>query len=605
MARSNRVERKLWEMRKTFGLGLIPLLCVLTLRGIGSPALASHQRPLGSDPGSRGPLAVTRIEYDAGITPIVYLGGAYPEELRGSIHLPSGQGPFPLVVFLHGMFETCRYGDAYESIGYPCPDTPITTPMNSFEGFDYIAEALASHGYIVVSVSANGTNTYTAQTIAEGAEGRARLLAKTLDLLAAWNANSGPSPVDGNLVGKIDLTRIGMMGHSRGGEGVARFVTYNRERIGGPRYPGVRAVLGLAATDFVLREVTGVVYGTILPLCDGDVYPQDGAKTFEHGRKLDRRSSHARVQWILRGGNHNAFNTVWAPIDDAFYNADPPSDSCNPQSPASIRLSNEEQQEIGQTLLAGFFRRYVGGETTFDPLMTGAASLPFDECPATLPCEEVLRTSYIAPWSHRAPVSNLLGKTPKRLTAEGGTIRATGFDDYEVCDPTPVVYYLWEQVQGELCPTVPNRSWTPQFTLAWDQRANWKAELVGASASPTAGSSLHLRVAINQSDPRNPATGQDFDVRLTDRQENSAVVLAASFTNALQPVSEWAFDDRIDGFLFNEPLRAPNIILSDVRIPLGAFAGINTSALSRLELSFGTRTPTGSIQLADVAFQVS
>src|SRR5688572_29660177 len=142
-------------MRKARGPALVLLLCLLNLAGIGPPAIASHQRPLRSEPGGEGPHAVTRIEYDAGITPIVYLGGAYPEELRGSIHLPSGRGPFPLVLFLHGMFETCRYADAFENIGYPCPETPITTPVNSFEGYDYIARPLASNGYVVVSVSAN------------------------------------------------------------------------------------------------------------------------------------------------------------------------------------------------------------------------------------------------------------------------------------------------------------------------------------------------------------------------------------------------------------------------------------------------------------------
>ena len=73
------------------------------------------------DPGTPGPLAVTREEYnfgDAAFQPSDFPG---PVELIASIHYPTNlsAGPFPVVVLLHGRHATCFKGGS-ALLQWPC-----------------------------------------------------------------------------------------------------------------------------------------------------------------------------------------------------------------------------------------------------------------------------------------------------------------------------------------------------------------------------------------------------------------------------------------------------------------------------------------------------
>src|SRR4029077_1676290 len=164
------------------------------------------------DPAQWGPYPYTRIEYDAGPTlvddPSSHV--TYPQELMGSLHIPEGAGPFPVIVLLHGRHSTCAVA-GQEAVGSPCPDTPATSDIRSYQGYDYLAENLASHGYLVMSVDANAVNSYDTATQDSGGNQRAEILARSLDLLAKWNTQPGPQPIGTLLVDKVDLSRIGMM----------------------------------------------------------------------------------------------------------------------------------------------------------------------------------------------------------------------------------------------------------------------------------------------------------------------------------------------------------------------------------------------------------
>jgi hypothetical protein len=107
---------------------------------------------------------------------------------------------------------------------------------------------------------------------------------------------------------------------------------------------------------------------------------------------------------------------------------------------------------------------------------------------------------------------------------------------------------------------------------------------------------LSLRAAVNFADARNPVSNgtdpasatQDFDVVLIDRAGKSASVRAAGYGTALEP--------SVGSF-------RRHVVLNGLRIPLSEFSGVDLSRLEAVELRFGTVTPRGSIQLADVAFQ--
>jgi predicted dienelactone hydrolase len=103
----------------------------------------------------------------------------------------------------------------------------------SHRGYDYIATELASHGYFVVSINSNrGINNGNA---APGDPNliyaRGRLVLKHLQRLSDWNRGATtPGSIGVSLNGKLDLTQVGLMGHSKGGEGVR--AAYNLYRAG-------------------------------------------------------------------------------------------------------------------------------------------------------------------------------------------------------------------------------------------------------------------------------------------------------------------------------------------------------------------------------------
>jgi predicted dienelactone hydrolase len=140
---------------------------------------------------------------------------AGPASTPGSSKVqPSASGGHPVVVFLHGMHDS--------------------SDLNNAKGYDYLQKDLAEHGYVAFSIDAgkiNGLSSWNASDA--GAFARGQLLMTTLDLLRAGNAtglfNGVAMP---ELKGKLDLERVGIVGHSRGAEAVAYAVELNKQRIG-------------------------------------------------------------------------------------------------------------------------------------------------------------------------------------------------------------------------------------------------------------------------------------------------------------------------------------------------------------------------------------
>src|ERR1044071_6384042 len=134
------------------------------------------------DPGTPGPLAFTREEYDFGDTAFHPSNFPGPVELRASIHYPTNlaAGPFPVIMLLHGRHATCFNGSGGQFLEWPCSGS--RQPIPSYKGYDYVAEVLASNGYGVVSVSANGVNAVDNAVFDLGALARAELMQQHLDI---------------------------------------------------------------------------------------------------------------------------------------------------------------------------------------------------------------------------------------------------------------------------------------------------------------------------------------------------------------------------------------------------------------------------------------
>ncbi|WP_169980239.1 hypothetical protein [Microbispora sp. H10836] len=289
-----------------------------TVAGIGKaapqpPKSHGKKAPTPVDPAAPGPYAVRHDEYDLGDTAIALAGlGGRQAEIRAKVYLPEGaRGRRPLVVFLHGRHSACYNPTAWTTSNtqWPCPAGQ--RPIASYQGYDGPADVLASHGYVVVSVSANGVNAAdNPYSEDRGALARGEVVMRHLDLLADAGKGVGDAKLVSLFRGRLDMADVGLMGHSRGGEGVVKAALMNAGRA--TPY-GIRAVLPLAPTDFARATLPGTPMAVILPYCDGDVSNQQGQHFYDDSRYADAGDPAFRSSLMVMGADHNFFNTEWTP----------------------------------------------------------------------------------------------------------------------------------------------------------------------------------------------------------------------------------------------------------------------------------------------------
>jgi hypothetical protein len=304
-------------LRAFAAVGLAAGLALAPTGGIPGPASAASTTTVAP-----GPWRTIQADYDLGRTGLSVLGAdgrphALPTRLVGEITVPVGTtGPLPVVVILHGAHQSCIEGpDGTESSDYPCP--PGWETVASYTGYRYLARLLASHGVIVASVDGRPVSPFdhTDRPFPDGAAAdvptwmdlRARIVdAQVRRLVRAGAGETGPDVDFGvPLAGRVDPERVGLVGHSRGGEGVVW-----AELLAGPRPYAVRTVVAIAPTDFARRIVSpDVPFSVLLPTCDGDVSDLQGAAFYDDARNTLRTAP--LLQVAIHGANHGFFNTVW------------------------------------------------------------------------------------------------------------------------------------------------------------------------------------------------------------------------------------------------------------------------------------------------------
>lgn len=479
---------------------------------------------------------VETSEYNLGDEAITLPGGV-KSELRAKVYAPKGApGKRPMVVFLHGFHEACYGGDEVQR--WPCATNQ--RPVPSFRGYDAPGIELAKHGYVVVSISANAVNRNASKTLDAGTRLRGELVLAHLDL---WK-RSAPYAVD--------FGNIGLMGHSRGGEGVVAAALANAAR---PHPYGIKAVLPLASTSATRQALPGVALNLLMGYCDGDVYDLQGQHLYDDSRLAPDTAPKSAV--LLMGANHNFFNSEWTPgqaeapaTDDWAFNPD--DEPCGTATPT--RLTAVQQQAAGRTYISGFFRWILGAE----------------EAQGTL-------------FSNDRPGVHVTSQSPDRLELArfDQPIATTGNLTATVCtgspswlpDPNPELPFCTENEQPDLFP-----HWVPSFFLPGVPNPaitalHWTGN--GAIHIPVNSRKqydvLTFRAAA---DPDQP-TAQDLTIRLIDHHGRHRDV-AVSLTN-LPGKHEDA---------------QPKTLLNTVRIPL------KTTDLKAVELR---TTNEGRIFISDLA----
>lgn len=555
-----------------------------------APAPDLRFRSTAPDVAAAGPFGVAdAVVYRFDDLPVSSGGGeVYPANVRGLLRYPaSGAGPFPVVLYLHGRHFTCYYGAAEFFSSGECPEidgqVAEVRPVESFKGYDYMGAHLASHGYVVLSVDANDINDKDPRG---GMRERMQLLLHHLDVFRDIDARGGHG-LD-FLKGRMDFTRVGLMGHSRGGQAVTQAVRFNRARqfTLPPDAPDfvrphdIRAVFAVAPTDFDDVDAPDVAFATLLPYCDADVIPLSGARIYDASRLLPGDAG-PKHQIVAMGANHNFYNSAW--IDDErvmlpVQESNHRDDYCGRDAPNSGRDTADEQRRHGEFLVSSFFRLHLGGESAFADYWKGLAALPAAACPdGAARCDERIHLSFQMPASRRLLIEAAATSTALSANALGQPSRFDGFVESGRCEADS---------EGLGCPSEPTYAGAAQLYGSWRKEAAYRTELGALDAS--AFDTLTLRVGM----PEDARRDGDFELILSDTAGGRAAVGAAQFyADVLTPPPGDSADPAGAKTVFNT-----------VAIPLSAFAGVRRERLAAIELRFGARG-AGGLQWTDLELQ--
>lgn len=547
------------------------------------------------DPGIPGPYAVTKGEYNFGDA-VADLDSLTPNaEVRASVHYPTTLvgGPFPVIVLLHGRHSTCyRKTPPYSSsLAWPCPSTD--TSIESFQGYDYHARFMASHGYIVISISCNAINAVDNSMPNRGMPARGQLVQYHLDLWNTWNTTGGAPASLGiptKFVGKLDMQRIGTMGHSRGGEGVVYHALHNRA-LGSPY--GVKAVLTLAPVDFFRRKLNGIALMNVAPYCDGDVSNLQGVYFYDDVRYTDTTDETPKYNVMMLGANHNFYNTTWTPgsyiagtADDWGATSSDP--HCGATVPGNGRYDTTKQMMAYNTYASAFFRQHVGGEQQFAPILETKDIYP--------PASSMLDTtnvfvSYHPGRTERLDINRIDTITNTITNTMGDAVTTAGLLSSGICGgglAIPLCAVATQQAKEPHRGTTSVRG-LAQMGLRWnDTTAYYQNDIPATYRNLSLIDAIQFRAALrfNQC---TPGVDLNFTVQLIDSAGNIASRTVRDHSTALfyQPGT-------------NATL-LPKVMFNTVRIPVDSFVGADLTKVSKVKFLFNKST-AGSILISDLAF---
>ena len=273
----------------------------------------------------------------------------YPATSAGT-GTPVSAGQHPLFIIEHGNHSFCNVS------GYT-HDTCPSRKLNHM-GYMGLLDRLASHGIIAVSIDAYDMTGVSTQWIAE----RSDLILKHLELWSHMNNTatytSYPDFFSGRFANHVDMTKISVSGHSRGGE--ASVGAYMRNTAF-----NIISVSSIAPVDGQVYILPDVPYFVILPAADGDVYNLSGMKIYDRaGSTLPTPDGTTKSGIDVYGASHNFFNTVWA------------ADGDDGAAGRDDYIPAADQQRLGEMYLIAFARVHLNSEAVYEDLFRGKLKFP-------------------------------------------------------------------------------------------------------------------------------------------------------------------------------------------------------------------------------------
>ena len=283
------------------------------------------------------------------------LFGFGPDSLpmNARVWYPIGEGPFPLVLIVHGNHIALDWSDP---------------------GYEYLGTLLAGRGLVLVSVDQNflnGSHTNLMKGFQNENDARGWLMLKHLELWKQWMETDGHP-----LHGIADMDRIALIGHSRGGEAVAHAAFFNHL----PFYPDnaleefdfgfmIRSVVAIAPVDGqyqpgkIRTPLSDINYFVIQGSHDMDLSSYLGLRPF-HRLEFSPGFGGFKAGLYVYGANHGQFNTRWGRKDRS-------SPNINFFNTGQL-MEGAEQLQIARVYISAFLDATLKGETAYLPLFMDA-----------------------------------------------------------------------------------------------------------------------------------------------------------------------------------------------------------------------------------------
>jgi len=481
--------------------------------------------------------------------------------LNGRISYPIGDGPFPLVMIVHGNHE-------------------MSAP--SEQGYEYLASLWASHGFIAVSIDENFLNGSWIDLFdsLEEVPARGWLLLEHLTLWRDWNRQK-----DHFFYNKVDMDRIALIGHSRGGEAIAVAAALNKLS----HYPGngniefdynfnILALGAIAPVDAQFMPggrriaLNNIDYFVIHGSHDGDVRSIEGAAQY-HRIHFTDKEFHFKAALYVVGANHGQFNTMWG-IRDA------PLPAISLYDTEKI-IPAEQQQQVAKVYLTAFLEASLHNMKGYLPLFrnycTGLKWLP-----STLYINEFDDSTF----QNIEVVDGNIDISKTKL--KGSHVEGKNLD-------------VWRQSQIVL------RDGTPLnlgIMLRWGNHhkhtPEYKIDFPSNSFAITGSSVLTLSIAGASEVAGGQVNPIDFMIELKDSAGTKAAVPLSSYAPLMPAVYA-----NVMKMPFLDPYADAEQVFQTFEFPLKAFKENNPhldlNSISSINLIFN-RSPEGFIILEDISF---